>query len=330
MKTLNTVTSTITSTFAAIGNFIQPAMLQTLCNQDGSLKDERFLKGLNLTFNGKETNVADLLNQIPQEKRTWSEKPLQAATTEVGEQQEQIATSVMPVANYVLGTLQSAFISGKTLINTVMYLMASTVITDDPKSRIPLKTIIETAGVHHTNAEGLELIRRRLVSEELTIVDIAKLFKVSGDKLVMKKELKSENEEVQAFLTSIGKIGEALTQELTRVAKSNGSKLQDEFGKLQSGKVPNWYDFNFLNGQPEGPVNLFKSAMRVFTEYLITAVTMLKEFVNCLHSLYDNSKPLVPLSKDEMLDKLARETKGENALLWTKMSQLVKTEGLKR
>ena len=42
MKTLNTVTSTITSTFAAIGNFIQPAMLQTLCNQDGSLKDERF------------------------------------------------------------------------------------------------------------------------------------------------------------------------------------------------------------------------------------------------------------------------------------------------
>jgi hypothetical protein len=329
MKTLNTVTSTVTSTFAAIGNFIQPAMLQTLCNQDGSLKDEIFLKGLNLTFNGKETNVADLLNQIPQEKRKWS-RSVSHATTEVEEQQEQIATSVMPVANYALGTLQSAFISGKTLINTVMYLIASTMITDDPKSRFPLKTIIETAGVHHTNAEGLELIRRRLVSEELTIVDIAKLFKVSEDKLVMQKELTGKNKEEREFLQKIADIGEALTQELTRVAKSNGSKLQDEFGKLQSGKVPNWYDFNFLNGQPEGPVNLFKSAMRVFTEYLITAVTILKEFVNCLHSLYDNSKPLVPLSKDEMLDKLARETKGENALLWTKMSQLVKTEGPKR
>ena len=215
MKTLNTVTSTITSTFAAIGNFIQPAMLQTLCNQDGSLKDERFLKGLNLTFNGKETNVADLLNQIPQEKRTWSEKPLQAATTEVGEQQEQIATSVMPVANYVLGTLQSAFISGKTLINTVMYLMASTVITDDPKSRIPLKTIIETAGVHHTNAEGLELIRRRLVSEELTIVDIAKLFKVSGDKLVMKKEqnISFRLKNIESLQSSLAVIDYVITNE---------------------------------------------------------------------------------------------------------------------
>ncbi len=91
--------------------------------------------------------------------------------------------------------------------------------------------------------------------------------------------------------------------------------------------MPNWYDFDFLNKQPPKAVELFKTCMSTVTDYIITAVTMMKDFINYAHSFYKSDQKLILKNSDELFDTLARETKGESSLLWTELAQTIKTQG---
>lgn len=298
-----------------LGSYIQPGILSALFDESGQLKNQDFLKGVKTKFEGKEIDLAALAGKIPLEMRK-AQSQRESSQDALQAQQDEIAANLLYVTNCFLGTLQSFIVSTKLCIN---YLVRDS----------------SFLSFSFSDPQKLELIRQRLTSEKITIVEVARLFEIGKDSagqdcLKLRVEVKdafNAQENLKSFLPQIEQIGQALQTELQRRAQEprRQSDLETELKALQDGKIPNWYDFDFLHKQNEKAVKVFKTVMKYLTEYLITAVTILKDFVNYLYSYYKD-QPLVAKNSDELLDGLMRSTKAKKPLDYAMFTAMVKKQ----
>jgi hypothetical protein len=296
-------------------HYIQPAIVKMLFDDSGNLKKTDVLRKITVSVNGNKKTLADIANGLPEGMRKAPQDPVFDMSNPTAAQQATITENTMFAVNYILGTLQGVVVSGQNFLNYV-----NKELVGGPAGWIQFS---------NTDAQNLEVIRKRLSSETLTIVDIAKLFELQGEDIVPKGGVAEAISKVQidGLSDRITEIATELKTELKRGAEAHGTTFEAEFEKLQAGKMPNWYDFDFLNKQNPKAVEMFKSCMSTVTDYIITAVTMMKDFINYGHSFYKSDQKFVSKNSDELFDTLARQTKGESSLLWTELAQTIKVQG---
>lgn len=273
-------------------NYYSKGLLAALTADGAMQKYQDVLKSLKVNINGKESALYNLAQTIMQ---------VNIDLTEVqGDSQDaQIAKNIMPAVNYILHTLQSFIVSSKQTINTVSSAIFST------KAKLQFD---------FSNGESLEIMRKKLLSETISISDVAKLFQISDGSLQLKEEIAFDG-----FENKFDAIKAALIKEIG----NDASKLR----ALQENKN-NWYDFEFLNNTNyKKTVEIFKSVMQYLTETLISAISILKDVVNYAYSYYkqDPEVKLCEKSAAELVSDLNR-TRSSNPLDWAKNVRIVKEQ----
>ena len=166
-----TVKETLSTVF--LQSYIQPAMVKVLFDKDGILKNTGVLSKITININSSEMSIQSFLENLPENmKKAPTEK--NKSDNQITAQQEDISANIMLAANYVLGTLQSFIVSGKDAVNYITQKIGG------PVSWINFS---------YSDAEKLEAVRKRLVSEKITIVDIAKLFEINEESIILKKDI---------------------------------------------------------------------------------------------------------------------------------------------
>ena len=276
--------------------FIQPAFFKALFDKTGDniiVKKEYkpILETLNLL--GK-------ANEIAEELKNHSNLPAPGPEQKLNNQEEIIAANVMPAINYILHSLQSFIVSSKQLMNW----SAQKVLGQDTKHQLSFSV-----------AEDLEVMRKELTKDSITIVQVANLFEFKNASL----ELKDGIEIPVVFQQSFYDIKVLLETEL----KKNGANLEEKLKQLQEGKDPHWYDFKFLEDTSYPKVvEIFKTCMSYITDLLIAATSISKGIVNYVYSFYKENEPLLPKTSAEIVSDLNRG-RGNQHLNWAQLAKII-------
>ncbi len=278
--------------------FIRPTFFHALFDQ--SLSNNNLSVNQDILDILSKLNLLETVKEIAINLQSQDNLPAPAANQETKTQEAVIAANVMPAINYILRSLQSFIVSIKQLMN----LSAEEVLRQ------------QAYKFSFSAAEDLEILRKELTKDSITIVQVAKLFDVQSNPLQLKYRV-----EIPAFFKdSFETIKNLLQTELTK----NEGDLQEKLQQLKAGKDRHWYDFKFLeNTNYPKAVEIFKTCMSYITDLLIAATSISKDLVNYVYTFYKPDATLLEKNSAEVVSKLNRN-RGEQPLEWAKLGGCIK------